>query len=123
MDMIAYIFNINITEFGSSIFSLFSSSIMIPIFKEEIKPNQALLHPNSLINLQFSSNIPHTSNPYNVLCISSSDFSQKLYLFFVFYDELKDDVIALPKWLSLTLNEELEHLKDINIQPISISGK
>ncbi|SRR6266498_2828990 len=98
---------------------------MTPIFNEETKSNQALLHPNSLINLQFSSKIQNTSNQYNVLCVSLNNFSQKLYLSCVLNDELKENVVALPKWLSLTFNEELngdEHLKNVNIQPIVISS-
>ncbi|EXX61219.1 CDC48 family AAA ATPase [Rhizophagus irregularis DAOM 181602=DAOM 197198] len=84
---------------------------MKPIFKEEIKSNQVLLHPNSLINHQFPSN-------NDVLCISLNNFFQKFYLSCVLNDDLDKSVIALPKWLSLTC----EHLDNVNVQLVDTSN-
>ena len=84
---------------------------MKPIFKEEIKSKQALLHPNSLVNLHSSSS--------NVLCISLNNSVQKLYLSYVLNDDLDKNVIALPKWLSLTGGENLE---DVKVQLVDTSS-
>ncbi|CAI2165402.1 16009_t:CDS:10 [Funneliformis geosporum] len=97
---------------------------MIPIIREEINPKQALLHPNSLATLQFLSKIHNTTNHYNFLCVSLNNSSQKLYLSCVLNDELEENVIALPRWLSLTFKKVLnsgESLENVNVHPIDIS--
>ncbi|CAG8481648.1 2396_t:CDS:10 [Funneliformis mosseae] len=97
---------------------------MIPLIKEGINPKQALLNPNSLATLQFLSKIHNTSKCYNVLCVSLNNSSQKLYLFCVVNDELEENVIALPKWLSLTFNKVFnsdESLENVNVHPLDIS--
>lgn len=85
---------------------------MKPIFKEEIKSNQVLLHPNSLISHhQFPSN-------NDILCISLNNFFQKFYLSCVLNDDLDKSVIALPKWLSLTC----DNLDIVNVQLVDTSS-
>jgi hypothetical protein len=88
---------------------------MKPIFKEEIKSNQVLLHPNSLINL-------HSPSNNNVLCISLNNSFQKIYLSCVLSDDLDKSVIALPKWLPLTFNHDGENLDNVNVQPVDKSS-
>src|SRR5437763_1039112 len=97
---------------------------MKPIFKEEINSKQALLNPDSLVNLQFQFPFKHlnTSNQNNILCISSSNPFQKLYLSCVLNNELDKNLIALPKWLSLTFNNSSEDSENVNVQLVDTSG-
>ncbi|GBB95810.1 hypothetical protein RclHR1_02620001 [Rhizophagus clarus] len=88
---------------------------MIPIFKEEINSKQVLLSSSSLINLKAPSN-------NDILCISLNNSFQKLYLSCVLNDDLDENVIALPKWVSLIFNHDDENVNNINVQLVDISN-